>query len=110
MVSRGDSARVSPSRRGHLAQPDDEGAVVIASRRKAKPGASRAGEVRRVFLRHTTKPIRRALLRSLLSGWFSVAPGEMPQPRWMPGERPAIVLAVGEPTPSLSYRIPRSRA
>ena len=54
--------------------------------------------------------IRRALLRSLLSGWFSVAPAEVSLPRWMPGERPAIVLAVGEPTPSLSYRIPRSRA
>ena len=50
------------------------------------------------------------MLRSLLSGWFSIAPAEVPLPRWTPGERPAVVLAVGEPTPSLSYRISRSRA
>jgi hypothetical protein len=40
----------------------------------------------------------------LLSGWLSVAPGEIPLRRTMPGERAAIVLAVGEPMPSLAHR------
>jgi hypothetical protein len=44
------------------------------------------------------------VLRSLLSGWLSVAPGEIPLRRIMPGERAAIVLAVGEPMPSLAHR------
>lgn len=48
--------------------------------------------------------LRRAMLRSLLSGWLSVAPGELRMGRLMPGERPAVVLAVGEPMPSLVYR------
>ena len=41
---RGSSLTVAPSNRRQLAQPDDEGAVGIASRRKAKPGAPRAGD------------------------------------------------------------------
>ncbi|MBU1227690.1 MAG: hypothetical protein KJ698_10850 [Actinobacteria bacterium] len=44
------------------------------------------------------------MIRSLLSGWLSVAPGELRAGRLMPGERPAVVLAVGEPMPSLAYR------
>lgn len=48
--------------------------------------------------------LRRAMIRSLLSGWLSVAPGELRAGRLMPGERPAVVLAVGEPMPSLAYR------
>ncbi len=44
------------------------------------------------------------MLRSLLTGWLSVAPGEVPLRRVMPGERVAVVLAVGEPMPSLAYR------
>jgi hypothetical protein len=41
----------------------------------------------------------------MVAGWLSVAPSEVPLRRWMPGERPAVVLAVGDPTPSLAYRI-----
>jgi len=45
------------------------------------------------------------VIRSILSGWLSVAPGEIPLRRMMPGERPAVVLAVGEPMPSLLHRM-----
>ena len=44
MQRRGSSLKVSPRHRRHPAQHDDAGALVNASRRKAKPGASRAGE------------------------------------------------------------------
>lgn len=43
----------------------------------------------------------------MLAGWLSVAPGEVPLRRWMSGERPALVLAIGEPTPSIAYRVRR---
>ena len=54
--------------------------------------------------RRGSSRLRRAVLRSLLSGWLSVAPGEIPLRRSMPGERVAVVLAVGEPMPSLAHR------
>ncbi|MCB2223076.1 MAG: hypothetical protein KQH83_02785 [Actinobacteria bacterium] len=54
--------------------------------------------------RRGSEPLRRALQRSVLSGWLSVAPGEVPLHRFLPGERPAVVLAVGEPVPSLPHR------
>lgn len=54
--------------------------------------------------RRGSERVRRAVIRSFLSGWLSVAPGEVPLHRVMPGERPAAVLMVGEPTPSLAYR------
>ncbi len=54
VVCRANSARVSPSHKRHLAQPDDEGAVVTVSRRKAKPGRSMAGETRRLLVRRAT--------------------------------------------------------
>lgn len=61
--------------------------------------------------RRESDRVRRAVFRSILSGWLSVAPGEVPAHRWMPGERPAVVLAIGEPMPSLAYRAAmRSRA
>jgi hypothetical protein len=44
------------------------------------------------------------MIRSVLSGWLSVVPGEVSLRRVMPGDRPSIVLAVGEPMPSLVYR------
>ena len=53
--------------------------------------------------------LRRAALRSVLAGWLSVAPYEVPVRRWLPGERPAVGLAVGEPTPSIAYRVRRGR-
>ena len=39
----------------------------------------------------------------MLSGWLSVSPGEVPMWRDLTRERPAAVLTVGEPMPSLAY-------
>jgi len=55
--------------------------------------------------RRESEGFRRAVIRSILSGWLSVAPGEIPLRRMIPGERPAVVLAVGEPMPSLLHRM-----
>jgi hypothetical protein len=54
--------------------------------------------------RRGSERLRRAAIRSVLAGWLSVAPAEVPLRRLMPGERPAAVLAIGNPTPWLCYR------
>ena len=53
--------------------------------------------------------LRLAFFRSMLSGWLSIAPGEVAIHRLI-ADRPAAMLMVGEPTPSLAAYAARKAA
>ncbi len=48
--------------------------------------------------------VRRLLTAALIGGYLAVAPSTAPVMRWATAAPPAIVLGVGEPTPSVAVR------